>query len=78
MEAAKIAVTSRKGLEDLHVLKQAVVGKESMGHSNAMGLHGVTLAIIVIADFWIVEIANLSLNPIRSSRRKRIATSVHC
>jgi hypothetical protein len=78
MEAAKIPVASRKGLEDLHVLKQTIVGKQSMGHSNAVGLHGVTLAIIVIADFWIVEIANLSLNPVRSSGRERVATSVHC
>lgn len=64
MEAAKIPFPSRKRFEDLHVLKQAVVGEKGMGHTNAMGFHWVTLSIVVIAHLWVVEITHLSLNAI--------------
>lgn len=76
VEAAEITVAGRKGLEDLHMLEETVMSEKGMGHADAVGLHGMTLAIVVIPDLWVVEIANFPLHTIRSGR-KRIAASVH-
>jgi hypothetical protein len=76
VEAAEITVAGREGLENLHMLKETVVSEEGMGHADAMGLHGMTLAIVVIADLRVIEITNFPLHTIRSGRQ-RIAASIH-
>ena len=66
IEAAKIPILSRKRLKDLHVLKQTVMGKKSMGHPNSVGFHGVTLPVVVIADLGFIKVANFPFHSIKS------------
>ena len=42
------------GAVDLHLPVQSVVEEEVVGHPHPMGLHGMTLAVIVVADVaWV-------------------------
>lgn len=72
VETAEIAVPGRIGLVDLHVPKKAVVGEQGMSHPDTMRLHRVPLPVVVVADFRVVEVANLPLLRIRTDARKRI------
>jgi hypothetical protein len=76
VKTAKVPVSGRKRLVNLHVLKQSIVGKKGMCHPDTMWLHGMTLPIIIITNIWIIEIAYFSLYPIRC-RRERIAADIH-
>ena len=66
IEAVKIPISSRKRLKDLHVLKQTVMDKKSMGHSNSVGFYGVTFPVVVIADLGFIKLANFPLHSIKS------------
>mmetsp|Transcript_13936 Transcript_13936/g.33257 ORF Transcript_13936/g.33257 Transcript_13936/m.33257 type:complete len:206 (+) Transcript_13936:977-1594(+) len=46
------------GPEDLHPPVQAVVHDEVVRHADAVGLHGVALAVVVVADLGIVEVGD--------------------
>ena len=39
------------GAVDLEVAVKAVVHYEVVGHTDAVGFHGVTLPVVVVADF---------------------------
>ena len=58
MEARHGGRTDEAGAEDLHPPVQAVVDDEVVRHADAVGLHGVALAVVVVAHLGIVEIGN--------------------
>jgi len=47
--------------EHLQVAIQAVAHDEGMGHAYTMRLHGVAMAIVVVANLWLVEICHFAL-----------------
>jgi hypothetical protein len=46
---------------DLHLPVEPIVKKEVVGHSHAVGLHGVALAVVVVPNVTIIVVANLRL-----------------
>ena len=52
--SGKIRVIDRASY--LHLLVDAVVEQEVVGHAHAMGLHGVALAVVEIAHIGVVEV----------------------
>lgn len=76
VKATEVPVLGRVWLENLHVLEKAVVGEQSVGHPDSVGLHRVTLPVIVIPDLRVVEIAHSPLHAVRS-RRQRVPSGVH-
>ena len=44
------------GAKNIHFSVEPVVNNKIVRHSDSMWFHGMTLAIVVIADLWIVEI----------------------
>ena len=45
--------------EDLHLLVEAVVEDQGVGHGQPMGLHGVQEPVVEVAHIWVVEICHL-------------------
>ena len=60
MEARHGGRADEAGAEDLHPPVQAVVDDEVVRHADAVGLHGVALAVVVVANLGIVEVGNAS------------------
>ena len=58
MEAGHGGRTDEAGAEYFHPPVQAVVDDEVVRHADAVGLHGVALAVVVVAHLGIVEIGN--------------------
>ena len=46
---------------NLHFPVKPVVKKEVVGHSHPVGLHGVTLAIVVVAYVTVIVVAHFGL-----------------
>jgi len=44
--------------EYLHTAVKAVVYNQVVGHADTMGLHGVTLSIVVVSNFAVVKIGH--------------------
>lgn len=76
VEAAEIALPGRIRLVDLHVLQQPVVREQGVGHANSMRLHRVALAVVVVSDIGVIEVAHLALRPIRT-RSQRVPADIH-
>lgn len=68
VEPAEVSVSCRVRLVDLEVVEKAVVGEEGVGHPDPVWLHGMALAVVVVADLRVVEVADLPLRPIRPGR----------
>jgi len=60
MEARHCRGRYQPGTEDLHPAVQAVVDHQVVRHSDTMGLHGMALAVVVVANLGIVEVRNAS------------------
>lgn len=61
---------------DLHFAVEAVVEQQVVGHPHAVGLHRVSLAIVVVADVAVVVVADLSAAVRR--RRGHPAGQIKC
>ena len=61
MEAAEIIVMCEIWPEHLHLVVQAIVDDEGVSHSDAMRFHGVSLAIVVVADSRVIEVGHYPL-----------------
>ena len=46
---------------DLHLPVETIVEEEVVGHPHPVRLHGVTLAIVVVANVTVVIVANFPL-----------------
>ena len=44
---------------DLHLLVQAIIHDQGVGHSDAMRLHGVTSVVGIVSDVRVVEVSDL-------------------
>lgn len=44
----------------LKIVVQAIVQDEGMCHLDAMWLHWMLVAVMVVANFWVIEVCNLS------------------
>lgn len=49
------------GAEYVHFFVEAVVYDEVVGHADAVGFHGVALAVVVVAYFGIVEVGDAAV-----------------
>lgn len=76
VEAAEVTVTCGERFEDLHVLEETVVSEEGVGHADAVWLHGVALAVVVVPNLRVVEVADFPLHAVWS-RGQRVASSIH-
>merc|ERR550532_3086462 len=47
------------GPVDLHLSVESIVEKQVVGHSHTVGLHWVTLSIVVVPDVRVIVVANL-------------------
>lgn len=68
VEAADVVGGSGKGAVDLHEAVEGVVDDEVVGHTDAVGLHGVALPVVVIADCRLVEVAHPPLFTVWAGR----------
>lgn len=65
-ELAEVIGGGQKRAVDVHFTVEAVVDDEVVGHLDADGFHWMALAVIVLADCWVVEIAHSSLSGVWS------------
>ncbi|BAS98379.1 Os06g0583501, partial [Oryza sativa Japonica Group] len=72
VEAAEVAVARRVGLEHLHLVEEAVVGEQRVGHPDAVRLHRVPLPVVVVPHLRVVEVAHPPLGPVGPRRRQRV------
>lgn len=61
VEAADVVGAGGEGAVDLHAAVEGVVDDEVVGHADAVGLHGVALAVVVVADRGLVEVGHTPL-----------------
>ena len=61
MEFADVGGAGGEGADDLHLAVEIVVLDEVVGHADAVGLHGVALAVVVVADGGLVEVGDAAL-----------------
>lgn len=60
MELAKIF----SGIKNLHVMKQAVLGKQGISHCDSLRFHGVIVTVVIVANFRVIKVTNLSLHAV--------------
>lgn len=81
VEAADVVGGGHVGLVDLHEAVEGVVDDEVVRHSDAVGFHRVALAVVVVSDRRLVEVAHPALFSVRSDRGERCASHYllhHC
>lgn len=61
MESADVGGAGEVGTIDLHAAVEGVMDDEIVGHADAVGLHRMALAIVVIANCGFVEVGYPSL-----------------
>ena len=61
VEESNIGGCSWERSVDLHTAMEAVVDYEIMSHTDSVWLHWVALAIVVVSDCWLVEVAHAPL-----------------
>lgn len=54
---------------DFHAAVEAVVYDQVVRHTDSVGLHRVALAVVVIADGGLVEVAHSTLRSVRARRQ---------
>ena len=70
VEAADVVGGGGEGAVDLHAAVEGVVHDEVVGHTDAVGLHGVPLTVVVVADARLVEVCHPPLLPVGSTRQR--------
>jgi len=68
------SVERRKTHVDLHLLVQAIVHDQAVGHSNAVWLHGMSRDIGVVSDIRVIEVSDFLLGfgcPVCTQRIER-------
>lgn len=68
VEAANVDGGSREGPADLHAAVEGVVDDQVVGHPDAVGLHRMSLPVVVVPDRRLVEVAHPPLRTVRSRR----------
>mmetsp|Transcript_21755 Transcript_21755/g.64501 ORF Transcript_21755/g.64501 Transcript_21755/m.64501 type:complete len:428 (+) Transcript_21755:163-1446(+) len=58
VELAQLIEGGRARPVDLHLLVEAIVEQQVVSHANTMRLHGMALAIVVVANVRVVEVAH--------------------
>lgn len=66
MEASDIVWGSGEGSEDLEASMEVVVDNKVVSHADAVGLHRVALAIVVIANGRLVEVTDAAFTGVRA------------
>lgn len=61
MEAADVVGGGGEGAVDLHKAVERVMDDEIVGHTDAVGLHGVALSIVVVSNGGFVEVTHPAL-----------------
>lgn len=61
VEAADVRCSSGERTVNLHPTVERVVDDEVVCHTDPVGLHRVTLTIIVVTDCWLVEVCHAPL-----------------
>lgn len=61
MSAILLPQTFFQTYVDLHLVIQAVVHDETVAHTDTMWLHGVSRAIVVVANVLVVEVSDAFL-----------------
>ena len=61
VEASHLQSRGWRRSKDLEVLEEAVVGDEVVGHADAMRLHGVRVAVVVVANVAVVVVSHALL-----------------
>ena len=61
VEASDVYRSSGKWTVDLHPTVERVVDDEVVGHPDPVGLHRVTLTVVVVSYAWLVEVAHAPL-----------------
>jgi hypothetical protein len=56
MEACHSGGRYKARTKDLHAAVKSIVDDEIVCHADSMGLHGMALAIMIIADFGVVKV----------------------
>ena len=73
VEAAEVAVAGGVGAQHLHLVEEAVLRQQRVGHADAVRLHRVALPVVVVAHLRVVEVAHAPLLPVGADRRQRVA-----
>lgn len=76
VEAANVSGGGGEGARDLHATVEVVVDDEVVSHADAMGLHGVALAVVVIADGRLIEVTHAPLGAVRPTDQRRSRVGV--
>lgn len=71
VEAADVGLRGRVGAGELEEAVEAVVDHQRVRHADAVGLHRVTLPVVVVADRRLVEIAHAAAVRILPARRRQ-------
>jgi len=61
VELGHLVLGGLVGPVHLHLPVETIVQQQVVGHSHPVGLHGVALAVVVVADIRVIVIANLRL-----------------
>lgn len=69
VELSDVGGGGGEGAVDLHAAVEAVVDDQVVGHADAVGLHGVALAVVVVADGGLVEVAHAPLRCVGARRQ---------
>lgn len=71
VKAANVAGGSWERAVNLHAAVEVVVDDEVVRHADAVRLHWVALAVVVIADSWFVKVRDSALLSVGAYRRQR-------
>lgn len=58
MEARHGHGTDESGAEDVHFFVEAVIDHQVVRHADTVGFHGMTLAVVIVAYFGVVEVGD--------------------
>ena len=61
VEAVDVEGVGWEGAVDLYAVVEGVVDHQDVGHADPVGFHWVTLAVVVVADARLVEVAHALL-----------------
>lgn len=71
VEAADVVGGGGEGAADLHEAVEGIVDDQVVGHPDAVGLHRVPLAVVVVPDARLVEVGHPPLLRVRTRRRRQ-------
>lgn len=74
MEPTDVGGTRGEGPVDLHATVEGVVHNQIVCHADSVGLHWVSLAVVIIADSGLVEVGHAALFGVGTGGRERSPT----